>query len=102
VLALVLIGAGYRLVSGSTAGAVAVYWPAPMYGKIASRIYITWCVAAVTLPVPTGHLFDLTSGYHATVLIAGCETGVLCHVFGGVKRRAVVLSRARRSLQGSR
>ena len=72
VLGLGMIGLGYGLVSGSTAGGVAVYWPKPVYGRIAGRIYIAWCVAAVTLPVLAGHLFDLTGGYRAAMLIAGC------------------------------
>ena len=87
VVSLILIGAGYGLVSGSTAGAIAVYWPKPMYGTIASRIYIAWCVAAVTLPVLAGHLFDLTGGYRATVLIAGCGNFLGCVVALGLPRR---------------
>jgi OFA family oxalate/formate antiporter-like MFS transporter len=87
VLALMMIGGGYGLVSGSTGGAVAVYWPKPMYGAIVSRIYIAWCVAAVTLPVLAGHLFDLTGGYRATVLIAGCGNLLGCVVALGLPRR---------------
>jgi OFA family oxalate/formate antiporter-like MFS transporter len=87
VVALILIGAGYGLVSGSTAGAVAVYWPKPMYGKIAGRVYIAWCVAAVTLPVLAGHLFDLTGGYRATVIIAGCGNLLGCVVALGLPHR---------------
>jgi MFS transporter, OFA family, oxalate/formate antiporter len=66
-----MIGIGYGFVSGSTAGAIAVYWPKTMYGKIAGKIYIAWCVAAVTLPILAGYLFDLTGGYRTTILIAG-------------------------------
>jgi OFA family oxalate/formate antiporter-like MFS transporter len=87
VIALMMIGLGYGLVSGSTGGAVAVYWPKPMYGAIVSRIYIAWCVAAVTLPVLAGHLFDLTGGYSATVLIAGCGNLCGCIVALGLPRR---------------
>ena len=87
VLALALIGGGYGLVSGSTAGAVAVYWPKTMYGQIVSRIYIAWCVAAVSLPVLAGHLFDLTGGYRATVIIAGCGNLLGCVVALGLPRR---------------
>jgi MFS family permease len=87
VLALVMIGAGYGLVSGSTGGAVAVYWPKAMYGIIASRIYIAWCVAAVTLPVLAGHLFDLTGGYRTAILIAGCGNLLGCIVALGLPRR---------------
>jgi MFS family permease len=87
VLSLTLIGAGYGLVSGATAGAVAVYWPKPMYGKIAGRVYIAWCVAAVTLPVLAGHLFDMTGGYRVTVLIAGCGNLLGCVAALGLPRR---------------
>ena len=87
VLALVMIGGGYGLVSGSTAGAVAVYWPKAMYGKIVSRIYIAWCIAAVSLPVLAGHLFDLTGGYRATVMIAGCGNLLGCIAALGLPRR---------------
>ena len=73
--------------SGSTAGAVAVYWPKPMYGQIVSRVYIAWCVAAVSLPVLAGHLFDLTGGYRATVLIAGCGNLLGCVAALGLPRR---------------
>jgi len=71
-VALGMIGVGYGFVSGVTAGGVAFYWPAAEYGKIASRTYIAWCFAAISLPVLAGHLFDLTGGYTATVMIAGC------------------------------
>ena len=49
--ALLLIGTGYGFISGSTAGAIAHYWPPADYGRVASRIYIAWCAAAVTLPI---------------------------------------------------
>jgi MFS family permease len=68
---LAMIGMGYGLISGSTAGAIALYWESRDYGRIASRIYVAWCVAAVSLPVLAGHLFDLTGGYRAAVVIAG-------------------------------
>jgi len=70
--ALLLIGTGYGFISGSTAGAIAHYWPPADYGRVASRIYIAWCAAAVTLPILAGYLFDLTSGYHAAIIVAGC------------------------------
>lgn len=66
-----MIGMGYGFISGSTAGAVAYYWPSSDYGRIASRLYIAWCVAAVSLPVLAGHLFDRTGGYTIAVMIAG-------------------------------
>jgi uncharacterized membrane protein len=69
-VALGMVGAGYGLISGCTAGAIALYWPPEAFGKIASQIYIAWCIAAVSLPILAGHLFDLTQGYHWTVVIA--------------------------------
>jgi OFA family oxalate/formate antiporter-like MFS transporter len=65
-----MIGTGYGLVSGSTAAAIGIYWGATQYGRIAGRLYAAWCVAAITLPVVAGRLFDLTGGYTATVMIA--------------------------------
>jgi OFA family oxalate/formate antiporter-like MFS transporter len=79
VLALALVGLGYGLISGVTAASVAVYWRRALYGRVASRLYIAWCVAAVVLPVVAGRLFDLTQGYASAVLIAagGNAVGVL-------------------------
>ena len=71
VLALALVGLGYGLISGVTAAAVAVYWRRALYGRMAGRIYMAWCAAAIVLPVIAGRLFDLTQGYGAAVLIAG-------------------------------
>ncbi|MBW8268129.1 MFS transporter [Caldovatus aquaticus] len=76
VAALAMIGMGYGLVSGSTAAAVAVYWGAAQYGRIAGRIYIAWCAAAVTLPVVAGRLFDLTGGYAGAIAIAAAGNGL--------------------------
>jgi OFA family oxalate/formate antiporter-like MFS transporter len=69
--ALGMIGVGYGFVSGSTAGGIAIYWPPADYGKIAGRIYVAWCIAAISLPVLAGHLYDLTHTYAATMIIAG-------------------------------
>jgi MFS family permease len=66
-----MIGVGYGFVSGATAGAIAFYWPSRDYGRIASRIYIAWCAAAISLPVLAGHLYDLSGGYSLAVIIAG-------------------------------
>ena len=71
VLTLGLVGLGYGLVSGVTAAAVAVYWRRAVYGRMAGRVYIAWCAAAIVLPIVAGRLFDLTHGYRAAVLIAG-------------------------------
>jgi OFA family oxalate/formate antiporter-like MFS transporter len=79
VFALTLVGLGYGLISGLTAAAVAVYWRRALYGRMASRIYLAWCAAAIILPITAGRLFDLTQGYAVAVLIAaGCNAlGVL-------------------------
>jgi MFS transporter, OFA family, oxalate/formate antiporter len=70
VIALTLIGIGYGVISGLTAAAVAVYWRRALYGRMASRIYLAWCAAAIVLPITAGRLFDLTQGYGVAVLIA--------------------------------
>lgn len=70
VLALAMIGMGYGLISGLTAGAIAQYWHKNSFGRVASRLYIAWCIAAVSLPVLAGWLYDRTQGYAAAVLIA--------------------------------
>jgi hypothetical protein len=79
VLALALVGLGYGVISGLTAAAVAVYWRRAVYGRVASRLYLAWCAAAVVLPIVAGRLFDLTQGYETAILIAagGNAVGVL-------------------------
>ena len=79
VLALALVGLGYGVISGVTAAAVAVYWRRALYGRMASRIYLAWCAAAIILPITAGYLFDLTRGYGSAVLIAagGNALGIL-------------------------
>ncbi len=79
VLALALVGLGYGLISGVTAAAVAVYWRRALYGRVASRIYLAWCAAAVILPIVAGRLFDLTQSYGIAVVIAagGNALGIL-------------------------
>lgn len=71
ILTLGLIGIGYGLISGVTAGAVASYWPKAEFGRIAGRTYIAWCLAAIFLPVLAGRLYDLTGGYGMAVMAAG-------------------------------
>jgi len=39
------------------------------------------------LPVLAGHLFDLTGGYRATVMIAGCGNLLGCIAALGLPRR---------------
>src|SRR5262249_45385669 len=70
VLALAVVGIGYGLISGVVAAAVAVYWRRALYTRVASRVYMAWCAAAVVLPTIAGHLFDVTRSYRAAVLIA--------------------------------
>jgi MFS family permease len=70
VSALSMIGIGYGIVSGLTAAAIARYWHRNAFGRVAGRLYIAWCVAAVSLPVLAGWLYDLTRGYGTAVLIA--------------------------------
>jgi len=79
VLALALVGLGYGVISGVTAAAVAVYWRRALYGRMASRIYLAWCAAAIVLPITAGYLYDLTHGYGSAILIAagGNALGIL-------------------------
>jgi MFS family permease len=69
--ALAMIGMGYGVISGLTAAAIARYWGRDAFGRVAGRLYIAWCVAAVSLPVFAGWLYDRTAGYGAAVLLAG-------------------------------
>jgi OFA family oxalate/formate antiporter-like MFS transporter len=71
IVCLCMLGMGYGFLSGSTAAAITVYWPSGAFGSVAGRLYIAWCVAAVSLPVLAGHLFDTTGGYRLAVMIAG-------------------------------
>ncbi len=68
--ALAMMGMGYGFVSGLTAAAIAQYWPRNAFGRVASLLYIAWCVAALGLPVLAGWLYDHSGGYGAAVLIA--------------------------------
>jgi OFA family oxalate/formate antiporter-like MFS transporter len=68
--ALALIGMGYGFVSGLTAAAIAQYWHRNDFGFVAGRLYISWGVAAVTLPILAGWIYDKTQGYGAAVMIA--------------------------------
>lgn len=79
VLALAMVGMGYGIISGATAGAIAQYWPRNAFGRVASRMYIAWCVAAVVLPLIAGWLYDQTQGYGTAILVAA---GV--NVIGGL------------------
>jgi OFA family oxalate/formate antiporter-like MFS transporter len=70
VLGLAMVGLGYGFVSGATAGGIALYWRPADYGRVAGRTYIAWCLAAISLPVLAGYLFDVTRQYDTAVLIA--------------------------------
>lgn len=70
VLGLGMIGLGYGFVSGSTAGGIGIYWPPADYGRVAGRTYVAWCLAAISLPVLAGYLFDMARNYNTAVLIA--------------------------------
>jgi MFS family permease len=61
---------GYGIVSGLAAGAIAQYWHKNQFGRIASRLYIAWCAAAISLPVLAGALFDRTGSYASAVWVA--------------------------------
>ena len=71
VATLSMVGMGYGFISGSTAAAVAFYWNVNAFGRIASRLYIAWGLAAISLPVVAGWLFDVTGGYRTAVMLAG-------------------------------
>lgn len=87
IIGLGMVGMGYGFISGATAGAVAFYWPKADYGRIASRLYIAWCIAAITLPVLAGHLYDLSGGYATAMLIAGAGNLVAALVALSLPRR---------------
>jgi H+/Cl- antiporter ClcA len=70
VLGLGMVGIGYGFISGSTAGGIGIYWQPADYGRVAGRTYVAWCLAAISLPVLAGYLFDRTGGYGTPVLIA--------------------------------
>lgn len=91
VLGLGMVGMGYGFVSGSTAGGIGIYWRPADFGRVAGRTYIAWCLAAVSLPVLAGYLFDLTRGYGAAVMIAGA---------GNLLGMAVALTLPRRGWRG--
>jgi hypothetical protein len=69
---------------------VAVYWRRALYGRVASRIYIAWCAAAIILPIAAGRLYDLTQSYGTAILIAagGNVLGILV-AFGLPNERAL-------------
>ena len=99
VLALALVGLGYGVISGVTAAAVAVYWRRALYGRVASRIYLAWCAAAIVLPIIAGRLFDLTQGYETAVLIAAGGNALGIVVALGLPKQST--ARAESNLQST-
>ena len=99
VISLALVGVGYGLISGVTAAAVAVYWRRALYGRVASRLYLAWCAAAIVLPIAAGRLFDVTQSYRLAVMISagGNVVGVLIAL--GLPRQGVSRP-AERSAEG--
>lgn len=87
VAALLLVGIGYGLTSGLTAASVAVYWRRALYGRMAARVYIAWCAAAIVLPIIAGRLFDATQGYGTAVMLAGAGNAVAVVVARGLPRQ---------------
>jgi len=67
---LTLIGCGYGFVSGMTAGAIAQYWHRNAFGRVAGQTYIAWCLAATTLPILAGWLYDRSHSYHGAMMLA--------------------------------
>jgi MFS transporter, OFA family, oxalate/formate antiporter len=88
VAALAMIGMGYGLVSGSSAAAIGIYWGAAQYGRLAGRLYAAWCLAAITLPVVAGRLYDLSGTYAAVVMIAAAGNLLGLLVAASLPRRA--------------
>jgi OFA family oxalate/formate antiporter-like MFS transporter len=70
VVAMTLIGCGYGFISGLTAGAIARYWHRNAFGRVAGQMYIAWCIAAISLPVLAGWLYDRTQGYAGAMAVA--------------------------------
>jgi MFS family permease len=92
VAALAMIGMGYGIISGATAGGIAQYWHRNAFGLIASRMYIAWCAAAIVLPLLAGWLYDQTQGYGSAVLIAAGVNVVGAALAIGLPRRHTVAS----------
>jgi MFS family permease len=100
VLALTLVGLGYGLISGLTAAAVAVYWRRALYGRVAGRLYLAWCTAAIVLPIAAGRLFDVTQGYGVAVLIAAGGNAVGVLVALGLPRQRTARAEAQMTAAG--
>ncbi|WP_431270976.1 hypothetical protein [Dankookia sp. P2] len=88
VATLAVIGIGYGLVSGSVAAAIGIYWGSTHYGRLAGRLYAAWCIAAITLPVVAGRVFDLTGGYAGVIMIAAAGNLLGVAIAATLPRRA--------------
>jgi cyanate permease len=53
---------------------VASYWPKAAFGRVVGRTYIAWCLAAISLPVFAGRLYDLTGSYEMAIMVAGATS----------------------------
>jgi len=71
VTGLSMIGMGYGLISGASAAAIAQWWPMSQFGRIAGRLYIGWCLAAIGLPLIAAALYDASGNYKAAIVLAG-------------------------------
>jgi OFA family oxalate/formate antiporter-like MFS transporter len=71
-LALAMLGMGYGLMSGASAGYLPQIWSRDLFASTAARLYIAWCAAALALPVLAGWLYDATGGYQTAILVAAC------------------------------
>ena len=87
---LAMIGIGYGIVSGGSTAAIGEYWGTAHYGRIAGRLYVAWCLAAVTLPVVAGRIFDLSGSYTGAIMIAagGNALGIAVAAMLPWRRRA--------------
>jgi nitrate/nitrite transporter NarK len=53
-----------------TAGAIAQYWHRNAFGRVAGQIYIAWCLAATTLPLLAGWIYDRSQSYQGAMMLA--------------------------------
>ncbi len=88
VVGLTMIGCGYGLVSGMSAGAIAQYWHRDAFGRVAGRLYIGWCLAAISLPMVAGWLFDRTQGYQGAMALAAGVNALGVGLSATLPRRA--------------
>jgi MFS family permease len=68
---LTMIGMGYGLTSGASAAAIGQWWPVALFGRVAGRLYIGWCVAAISLPLIAATLYDASGNYASAIVLAG-------------------------------